>query len=62
MYRMPGRGEIDWKAFLKELKQNGYNFVVSIEHEDPEYEGTEEKVKEGLKLGFEYLKDVITKI
>jgi sugar phosphate isomerase/epimerase len=62
VYRMPGRGEIDWKAFLKELKHNGYDYVVSIEHEDPEYEETEEKVKEGLKLGFEYLKGILNEI
>lgn len=54
-YRMPGRGEIDWAKFLKALEENGYDGVISIEHEDPEYEGTVEKVKEGLKLGYQFL-------
>lgn len=55
-YRMPGRGEIDWANFIGALKDNGYDGVISIEHEDPEYEGSEAKVKEGLQLGFNYLK------
>ena len=50
-YRMPGRGEIDWAKFIGALKDAGYRGVLSIEHEDPEYEGSEEKVKEGLRLG-----------
>lgn len=58
-YRMPGLGQINWSAFLAELKANGYDFVVSIEHEDPVYEGSEEKVKEGLKLGLAHLKSRI---
>lgn len=54
-YRMPGRGQIDWEKFISTLKANGYNGVISIEHEDPEYEGSEAKVKEGLQQGFNYL-------
>lgn len=54
-YRMPGRGEIDWRKFITALKDAGYQGVISIEHEDPEYEGTEDKVKEGLILGRQYL-------
>lgn len=58
-YRMPGLGDIDWKAFIDKLKEVGYEGVLSIEHEDPVYEGSEEKVKEGLKLGVEYLGKLI---
>lgn len=54
-YRMPGRGEIDWGKFIGALKDADYQGVLSIEHEDPEYEGSEEKVKEGLRLGYQYL-------
>lgn len=56
-YRIPGLGQIDWKAFIQALKENGYDSVLSIEHEDPIWEGTEEKVKEGLKLGFKHLSE-----
>ncbi|HAM39326.1 MAG TPA: sugar phosphate isomerase, partial [Elusimicrobia bacterium] len=48
-YRVPGLGEINWSKFIKALKEINYNGVVSIEHEDPIYSGTEEKIKEGLK-------------
>ncbi len=54
-YRMPGSGQIDWNAFIQTLKGVGYDNVLSIEHEDPEYEGSEERVREGLKLGREHL-------
>lgn len=54
-YRMPGLGQINWEELLNKLKSSGYEGVVSIEHEDPIYEGSETKVKEGLKLGIEYL-------
>lgn len=54
-FRMPGMGQVDWNKFIKTLKENGYDEVVSIEHEDPLYEGSEEKVKEGLLLGKKHL-------
>jgi len=54
-YRMPGSGEIDWRLFIKTLQECGYDAVLSIEHEDPEWEGTEEKVKTGLQLGLKHL-------
>lgn len=58
-YRMPGLGQVDWEKLLKLLKDCGYEGVISIEHEDPVYEGSEEKIKEGLKIGAEYLKKFI---
>lgn len=54
-FRMPGLGQVDWEEYLTMLKENGYDWVVSIEHEDHLYEGSEEKVKEGLTLGRELL-------
>ena len=58
-YRMPGSGEIDWKGFIETLREVGYEGVLSIEHEDPEYEGSEEKVKQGLRLGRQHLTSVL---
>ena len=58
-YRMPGLGQIAWEKLIKELKEVGYEGVISIEHEDPLYEGSEEKVKAGLKLGIDYLKKYV---
>lgn len=54
-YRMPGHGGIDWNAFIGVLHEIGYTGALSIEHEDPEYEGSEEKVKEGLRIGRTHL-------
>jgi len=58
-YRMPGLGEIDWSKFISVLQENGYDNVLSIEHEDPIWEGSEEKVKTGLKLGYKYLSQFV---
>ena len=58
-YRMPGMGQIDWKALTDHLKVHGYDFVISIEHEDPLYMGSREKVIEGLKKGYAYLRETI---
>ncbi|MGF6906530.1 sugar phosphate isomerase/epimerase family protein [Fusobacterium sp. PH5-44] len=58
-HRMPGKGNVDWKKFVETLKEIGYNDELVIEHEDLEYEGTIEKVKEGLELGYIYLKGLL---
>ncbi len=58
-YRMPGSGGVDWGAFVATLREVGYEGVLSIEHEDPEYEGAEEKVKEGLRLGRRHLEAIV---
>lgn len=58
-YRMPGLGEINWRSFISTLQENGYDEVLSTEHEDPIYEGSEEKVKKGLVLGRQYLSNFV---
>ncbi len=58
-YRMPGLGEIDWNSFISTLQECGYDQVLSIEHEDPVWEGSEEKIKTGLKLGLKHLAQYI---
>ncbi|HEX7070634.1 MAG TPA: sugar phosphate isomerase/epimerase [Rhodothermales bacterium] len=54
-YRMPGKGSIDWASFIRTLAEVGYRGTLSIEHEDPEYEGSEERLMDGLKLSVEHL-------
>jgi sugar phosphate isomerase/epimerase len=58
-YRMPGAGEIDWQKLVSTLQEAGYDFVLSIEHEDPVWEGSEEKVKTGLSLGQKHLSQFV---
>jgi len=53
-YRTPGKGAIDWRSFIAALKENGYDYVLSIEHEDPLLKETE-----GLLLGKKYLDALI---
>jgi sugar phosphate isomerase/epimerase len=45
--RLPGLGEIDWARFISALYAVGYDHVVSVEHEDRNFEKTEELVKRG---------------
>lgn len=58
-FRMPGLGQVDFGKLLNELRSIGYEGVVSIEHEDPEYEGSEAKIKEGLLLGRQYIEKLL---
>lgn len=58
-FRMPGLGQVDFGKLINELRSVGYDGVVSIEHEDPVYEGSEEKIKEGLLLGRQYIEKLI---
>lgn len=57
--RMPGLGEINWPRFIATLQEVGYDGVVSIEHEDPVWSGSEEKIKKGLILALRHLKPLL---
>lgn len=48
--RLPGLGEVRWDRFISALYAAGYDFVLSIEHEDRRFEGSEELVKRGFLL------------
>jgi sugar phosphate isomerase/epimerase len=54
-YRIPGLGQIDWATFIGELHRLGFDGVVSVEHEDPVWSGTPERVREGLALAQRHL-------
>ncbi|TCL67387.1 sugar phosphate isomerase/epimerase [Hydrogenispora ethanolica] len=47
-HRLPGLGDLDWNKIVANLDEIGYTGVISIEHEDPVWEGTLEKVQQGL--------------
>ena len=49
-YRLPGSGQVDWPAFLGALRHAGYDGVVSVEHEDPVWTGSVDRVQHGLEL------------
>jgi sugar phosphate isomerase/epimerase len=54
--RLPGLGEIHWAQFISALYAVGYDYVVSIEHEDRAFEKTEELVKRGFLISRDTLK------
>ena len=57
--RLPGLGDMDWKKFFAALTAVGYDYVVSIEHEDRAFEATEDLIKRGFYLSRDVLKPYI---
>ena len=57
--RLPGLGDVDWGKFIAALTAVGYDYVVSIEHEDRAFEGDEQLVKRGFYLARDVLKPYI---
>jgi sugar phosphate isomerase/epimerase len=57
--RLPGLGEVRWDRFLAALYRAGYDSVISIEHEDRSFEGTEELVQRGFLLARDTLRPLI---
>jgi sugar phosphate isomerase/epimerase len=54
--RLPGLGEVRWDRFIAALYRVGYDGVVSIEHEDRDFEKTEALVKRGFLIGRDVLR------
>ncbi|MFC1921730.1 sugar phosphate isomerase/epimerase family protein [Chloroflexota bacterium] len=57
--RLPGLGNIDWGKFISALYRVGYDYVISIEHEDRAFENTEELIKRGFLLSRDVLRPYI---
>ena len=53
-HRLPGFGDLDWAQFISILKKHGYDYALSIEHEDPYF-----KYEEGLILARKFLERFI---
>jgi sugar phosphate isomerase/epimerase len=60
-YRVPGRGQIDWNRLIDVLYETGYDGVVSVEHEDPVWSGTDELIEEGLTVAFRTLREFLVR-
>ena len=58
-YRVPGLGEINWNRLIDCLNQTGYDGTISIEHEDPVWEGNLEKVTRGIVRGRRHLEQFL---
>ncbi|HEB33142.1 MAG TPA: sugar phosphate isomerase/epimerase [Spirochaetes bacterium] len=48
--RLPGMGRVDWSRLITTLYDVNYDFVLSIEHEDRNFEGSVDLVKRGFLL------------
>jgi sugar phosphate isomerase/epimerase len=57
--RLPGLGDIDWGRFIGALYLGGYDYAISIEHEDRAFEKTEDLVKRGFLLARDVLRPYI---
>jgi sugar phosphate isomerase/epimerase len=57
--RLPGLGDVNWGKFISALYGVGYDYVVSIEHEDRAFEKTEELVIRGFQISRDILKPYI---
>jgi sugar phosphate isomerase/epimerase len=57
--RLPGLGEVRWDRFISALYATGYNWVVSIEHEDRNFEGSLEAVRRGFLVARNALRPLI---
>lgn len=53
--RLPGQGLIDWRKVVAALYDVGYDFVLSIEHEDRNWEGSDDLVKRGFLVAKKHL-------
>jgi sugar phosphate isomerase/epimerase len=60
-YRVPGLGQVDWTAVVDALYEGGFDGVLSVEHEDPVWGGTPERVLAGLEIAHRTLDPLIVR-
>jgi sugar phosphate isomerase/epimerase len=58
-YRVPGRGQVDWSAVVDALYEGGFSGALSVEHEDPVWGATEDRIKAGLEVAHSTLRPLI---
>jgi sugar phosphate isomerase/epimerase len=58
-YRVPGLGEVDWVRLVDAMYEGGFTGVLSVEHEDPVWGGTEDKVLTGLQVAQRHLSPLL---
>jgi sugar phosphate isomerase/epimerase len=58
-YRVPGLGQVDWVRLVDTLYEGGFDGVLSVEHEDPVWGGSEERVEIGLRIAHRTLRPLL---
>lgn len=68
-YRVPGWGQVDWRAVLTRLHEAGFRGGISLEHEDPLFGGSHhgtvaspERAEAGLRAGQAHLAPLLTHV
>lgn len=57
--RLPGLGQVDWARYVSCLYRAGYDGVLCVEHEDRDFEGTDELVKKGFILARDTIRPLV---
>lgn len=57
--RLPGLGDVDWPAFMSALYRAGYTGDITVEHEDRQFEETDDLIKRGFLLARDVLSPYI---
>ncbi len=57
--RMPGLGDVNWAEFFASLYRAGYDGPIIVEHEDRNFEGSDEAVKRGFLLARDVLRPFV---
>jgi len=60
-YRVPGLGQVDWVRLIDALYEGGFDGVLSVEHEDPVWGGSEERVEAGLEVAHRTLRPLLVR-
>jgi sugar phosphate isomerase/epimerase len=60
-YRVPGLGEVDWVRLVDAMYEGGFDGVLSVEHEDPVWGGTESRVEAGLEVAHRTLRPLLVR-
>jgi sugar phosphate isomerase/epimerase len=58
-YRIPSLGQVDFRAYVDALYEGGFAGALSVEHEDPVWGGTPEKVEQGLRIAHAHLRPLV---
>jgi sugar phosphate isomerase/epimerase len=57
--RLPGLGDVDWRSFMSAMYRAGYTGDITVEHEDRQFEDTDELIKSGFLIARDVLRPFI---
>lgn len=53
--RLPGLGDVDWPRFMSALYRAGFDGDITVEHEDRQFEDTDDLIKKGFLIARDVL-------